>query len=177
MINASLVGRNLHLHLDGIDEDFVIQPLGGRDGRKLTEQFLLIATGRLPAEGMQAILETAVGAETFERIQVEASAHEGEDLTQAAFYWQTVLGMDGVNAYISGGEGMAGSKKALQLLALTLGISPTQTAPSGALESLIQSQAPTPPTDRPTTTLDKLPASKPRANRKPRSSKPPASQP
>ncbi|TFC59406.1 MULTISPECIES: hypothetical protein [unclassified Cryobacterium] len=177
MITASLNGRNLHLHLGGIEEDFVITPLGGRDGQALTDEFLRTAIGVLPADGMEGILRRAVGPVVFERVKTELSLNEGEDILLPAFYWQTVLGMHGVNAYITGGEGLTGAKKALELLALTLGILPTQTAPSGALENLIQSQVPTLRTARPTTTLDKLPASKPRANRKPKSTKPQASQP
>lgn len=177
MITASLNGRNLHLHLGGVEEDFIIEPLGGRDGKALTNEFLQTSIGLLPVGGMEGILERAVGSAVYERVQSEISVSEGESILLPAFYWQTVLGMDGVNAFITGGEGMAGAKKALELLALTLGISPTQTAPSGALESLIQSQAPTPPTGRPTTTRDRLPAAKRQASKKPKSTKPQASQP
>ena len=175
MINARIVGRNLHIHLDGIEEDFIITPLGGRDGQALTDEFLRTAIGELPADGMDGILQRAVGPVVYERVKTELSLNEGEDILLPAFYWQTVLGFHGVNAYITGGEGLTGAKKALELLALTLGILPTQTAPSGALETLIQSQAPTPPTARATTTRDKLPAAKRSQPRKPKTPKPAAS--
>ncbi|WP_120338133.1 hypothetical protein [Cryobacterium soli] len=177
MINARIVGRNLHIHLDGIEEDFIITPLGGRDGQALTDEFLRISIGDLPAAGMDPLLQRAVGAEVYERVQSELSLNESQDILLPAFYWQTVLGMHGVNAYITGGEGLTGAKKALELLALTLGILPTQTAPSGVLETLILSQAPTLPTARPTTTRDRLPANKRQAPKKPKSTKPPVSQP
>ncbi|MDJ0323167.1 hypothetical protein QMG61_05240 [Cryobacterium sp. PH31-AA6] len=175
MITTTIQGRSLAIHVDGIEESFIIAPLGGRQGQALTETFLNIVAGNLSPAGMDDVLAEAVGPVVYERIREELSLHEAESVLLPAFYWQTVLGLDGVNAYISGGEGLAGSKKALELLILTLGISPTQTAPSTALESLIQKLAPTPPTGRSTTTVDRLPADKPRANRSPKKTRPAAS--
>jgi hypothetical protein len=177
MITASLNGRNLHLHLGGVEEDFIIEPLGGRAGQALTDEFLRTCIGVLPADGMEGILLRAVGPVVYERVQDELSLNESQDILIPAFYWQTVLGMHGVNAYIAGGEGLTGAKKALELLALTLGVLPTQTAPSTALETLIQSLAPTLPIAKPGTTRDRLPASKRQAGKKPKSAKPRASQP
>jgi len=165
---ATLQGRSLAIHIDGIDEPFIIKPLGGRRGQALTNLFIEMTAGQRPGAEMEAVLVEAVGAETYERTQEELSLFEGQSVLLPAFYWQTVLGLDGVEAYLSGGEGMAGAKKALQLLIMSLGISPTQTAPSTALESLIQSQAPTRPTEANTTTVARLPASK--QSRKPKRS-------
>jgi hypothetical protein len=159
-VTATTKGRDLVLQVDFIDEPFVITPLGGRAGQELTDRFLNIAAGKLPPLGMDAVLAGAVGPAIYERVREQLTLNEAESVLLPAFYWQTVLGIDGVNAFISGGEGMAGAKKGLELLLLTLGISPTQTGPSGALETLIPLLAPTRPTGRATTTLDKLPPSK-----------------
>lgn len=175
MTTATIQGRNLVLTVDGIDEPFIIVPLNGRRGQVLTSTFINICAGALSPMGMDDVLTEAVGLAVYERVRDELSLHEAESILLPAFYWQTVLGLEGVTAYISGGEGLAGSKKALELLILTLGISPTQTAPSGALESLIQKQGITRPTARATTTLDKLPAAKRSQPRKPRTPKPAAS--
>lgn len=175
MITTTLSGRNLAIRVDGIEEPFLVPPLPGVKGQELTETFLRISAGQLAPGGMEQVLIDSVGEAVYARVKGELSLSEGESVLLPAFYWQTVLGINGVNAYIAGGEGMAGAKKALELLIWTLGISPTQTAPSTALESLIQSPGLTPLTSRSTTTVDRLPANKPRANRQPKTSKPAAS--
>ncbi|TFC92039.1 MULTISPECIES: hypothetical protein [Cryobacterium] len=174
MTTANLVGRNLVLNIDGLEEPFIIVPLAGRRGQALTATFLNIAMGAISPMSMDDALAEAAGPGMYDRVRDELTLHEGESVLLAAFYWQTVLGMDGVNAYLNAGEGLAGAKKALELLILALGISPTQTAPSGVLESLIPKLAPTPPTGRATTTLDKLPAAKRSQPRKPKTGKPAA---
>lgn len=176
MITATLAGRNLSIRVDGIEEPFVIAPLPGRRGQELTNTFLNISAGATTPEGMEDVLIESVGTAVYERVRDELSLSEAEGVLLPAFYWQTVLGIDGVNAYISGGEGMAGAKKALEALIWTLGISPTPTAPSGALATLIQSPGLTPPTGVSTTTLEKLPAAKRSRNQTPKKPKPTASQ-
>ncbi|MDY7542599.1 MULTISPECIES: hypothetical protein [unclassified Cryobacterium] len=172
---ATLTGRNLSIHIEGVDEPFIIAPLSGRRGKALTNEFIAICAGASSAVGMEAILRESAGEDVYERVQDELTLFEGESVLTPAFYWQTVLGLEGVNAYLAGGEGLAGAKKALELLILSLGILPTQTAPSTALETLIQKQEPTLRTARSTTTVDRLPANKPRANRAVRKPKPAAS--
>ena len=66
-----------------------------------------------------------------------------------AFLWQTVLGLPGVTAFIQGGEGVAGGVKALWALTVRLGISPSRTSPSSALDELTRLQAVTPNTSSP----------------------------
>lgn len=57
---------------------------------------------------------------------------EVEALALAAFYWQTVVGMDGVSAFIAEGAGQAGSLKTLALLQIRLGLSrPNGSSPTG----------------------------------------------
>lgn len=63
---------------------------------------------------------------------------EGESLCIAAFYWQTVAGMEAVNEFIGGGEGSVGSLKALNVLTFRLGLSPSRTSRNSELESLIE---------------------------------------
>ena len=87
---------------------------------------------------------------------------EGESLCLASFYWQTVSGMEAVNAFIDGGEGSVGSLKALNLLLFRLGVSPSKTSPSSELESQIQQQAASLSTTTPNggSTLERLPSAK-----------------
>lgn len=177
MITATQSGRNLVITVGFIDEPFTIAPLGGRRGQELTDQFIKIAAGELSPLVMDGLLSEAVGESVYERVLDELSLSEAEGVLLPAFYWQTILGIDGVNAFISGGEGLAGAKKALMLLIWTLGISPTVTAPSTALATLIQSPGLTPPTGVSTTTLDKLPAVKRSRNQTPKKKKSAAPQP
>ena len=171
---ATIQGRNLVITIDGVEEPFIIAPLGGRRGQALTDAFLSITVRLSPATGMDAVLAEAVGEAVYERVQEELSLSEAESILLPAFYWQTVLGIEGVTAYFTGGEGMAGAKKALLLLTMSLGISPTQTAPSGVLERLIQLQEPTPRTAASTTTVDKLPANKRSRGQSPKPTNPAA---
>lgn len=66
---------------------------------------------------------------------------EAEALCLAAFYWQTVVGMEAVSAFINAGEGTEGSLKALSLLQVRMGLSPSTTSRSSVLENAIQQQA------------------------------------
>ena len=124
---ATIQSRELVITVDGIEEPFSIAPLPGTKGQDLTNTFLGIAAGRLHPEGMEQVLITAVGEAVYARVKAELTLSEGESVLLPAFYWQTVLGLSGVNAYIDAGEGLAGSAQALRLLVATLGISPTRT--------------------------------------------------
>lgn len=157
MINASQEGRDLHITVAGVDGAFVIRPLPGVKGEQLTETFIRIAAKQLEPTGMETLLmHAADGVDengewiedgpVYTRVKNTLTLSEGEDVLLPALYWHTVLGIEGVWDYIKAGGGMAGGVKALSSLISTLGISPTQTAPSSALESLIQSQGLTRPT-------------------------------
>jgi hypothetical protein len=63
---------------------------------------------------------------------------EGEALALCAFYWQTVVGMEAVKAFLDDGGGTGGSLKALALLQTRLGLSPVASSRSRGMESLIQ---------------------------------------
>jgi hypothetical protein len=171
------VGRDLHITLTDVDEPFIIKPLPGYAGEHLTRSFIEIAAQQALPEGLVDVWQMSVDGvlpgETsdgnpipivdgpnYSRVKNTLSLSEGEAVVVPAFYWQTTLGIEGIKAFTSGGEGLAGSKKALELLIWTLGISPTQTGRSSALEILIQSPGLTPLTPRSTTTVDKLPPAK-----------------
>jgi hypothetical protein len=170
-VTAAPAGRNLSITVEGIPEPFIIAPLPGFAGERATDMFLKIAARQVAPESLVEVWQLAVdGVDTdgnvvldgpnWTRINRTLSLTEGEAVIHPAFYWQTTLGMDGVNAFIDGGGGLAGGKKALELLIWTLGISPMQTGRSTALEHLIQSPGLTPLTPANTTTVDKLPPHK-----------------
>lgn len=59
---------------------------------------------------------------------------EAEALCLAAFYWQTVVGIEGVQQFLDEGATATASLKILNLLLFRLGISPSPTSQSSALE-------------------------------------------
>lgn len=161
MVTASEVGRDLHLTVEGV-APFVVRPLPGRIGEQITSTYLEAAVGRASTEDMTDAFRMAVDGgvkdgdryvpvpeseqHNYNRIQDELRTAEAESILMPAFLWQTVLGLSGVTAYIEGGEGVAGGVKALWALTARLGISPSRTSPSSALDDLIQLQAATPST-------------------------------
>lgn len=146
MITAEKQGRNLVLTMEGVDP-FVIRPLPGRAGIQITETFLA-TMGGTPNIDLARALQIAVDGgvlegdrwaprpeseqENFTRIGMELSQDESEAILMPAFFWQTVLGMDGVRAYIDGGEGLAGTLKAAGALSVRLGLLVRRTSPASA---------------------------------------------
>lgn len=144
-VTAEKVGRNLHLHFEGIPEPFVIKPLPGRVGLQITETYLAVSGGENRAQEMtQALQIAADGAvrdgdrwvpvaeseqTNFNRIGDELSQEEAEQILMPAFFWQTVLGVDGVNAYLGAGGGLAGTLKATGALSRRLGLLVLPTSP------------------------------------------------
>lgn len=63
---------------------------------------------------------------------------EAESLSLCAFYWQSVVGMEAVEAFLEGGEGTAGSLKALRLLLIRIGRSPSTSSYEAGMASLTQ---------------------------------------
>lgn len=149
-ITAEKVGRDLHITMAGVDGAFVVHPLPGRAGVQITDTFLASSGGTASAESLQAALIMAVdGARhnaitgrwepvpeeeqtNFNRIGTELSQDESEGIIMPAFFWQTVLGLDGVKAYIEGGEGLAGTLKASGALSRRLGPLVRRTSPASA---------------------------------------------
>lgn len=144
-VSAEKVGRNLHLTFEGVAEPFIIKPLPGRAGLQVTDTYLAVAGGENHAQALTEALQMSVdGARrdgdrwvplpegeqpNFNRIGDELSQGEAEAILMPAFFWQTILGMDGVKAYIEGGEGLAGTLKATGALSRRLGIFVRPTSP------------------------------------------------
>jgi hypothetical protein len=195
MINATLQGRRLVLTVSGGDDDpaiepFVISPLPGDTGRALTADYLnlILGIGNVTEERKAEIFEISLDGvdpatghlrrdeisgeplkPNSDRIGQEVTQEEGEALVLAAFMWHTIVGMDGVRAFLNdmGREGaVAAAGKAVRLLTQRLAISPSTTSPNSELGSLIRTPAVTPSTDiprggaRPGGTLAKLPPGK-----------------
>lgn len=164
MVTASEVGRDLHLTVEGV-APYVVRPLPGRIGEQITSTYLEAAVGRATTTDMTDAFRMAVDGgvkdgdryvpvpeseqHNYNRIQDELRTAEAESILMPAFLWQTVLGLTGVTAFIEGGEGVAGGVKALWALTARLGISPSRTSPSSALDDLIRLQAATPSTSSP----------------------------
>lgn len=145
MIDAKKDGRNLVLTLDGVDP-FVIRPLPGHAGRQITDTYITVTAGGGQDVDLIAALQMAVDGAVldgdrwvprpqveqtnFNRLGMELSQDEGELIIMPAFFWQTVLGMDGVKAYIEGGEGIAGTLKAVRALTARLGLLVRRTSPA-----------------------------------------------
>lgn len=163
MITAEQVGRNLHITVEGVEPAYVVRPLPGRAAIQITDTYLAGASG---AEGTIAITEALQIAfdggvfdpeagvfhaapedaqPNFARASMELSLTETNSVLLAAFFWQTLLGIDGVNEFIRGGEGVAGTVKALRALVQRTGHFALLTSPSSESVDLT-SEASTPTT-------------------------------
>lgn len=146
-INAEKVGRDLQLAFDGVDDPFIIHPLPGNAGQQITRTYLKAAEGKGGENFPDALRMALDGARknaitgdwerlpdeecpNWQRIGNELSQSEGELIVMPAFFWQTILGMDGVAAYVEGGEGIAGTLKAQKALLTRLGLLAQMTLPS-----------------------------------------------
>lgn len=146
-IKAEKVGRDLHITpFEGVDP-FVVRPLPGSAGVQITNTYLHGTVGLAPGAEVSAALQMAFdGARknaitdlweplpeaeqtNWKRMGDELSQEESESVLMPAFFWQTVLGMDGVKAYISGGEGLSGVLKATGALTARLGRLAPRTSP------------------------------------------------
>lgn len=153
MITATKQGRNLLIVVEGIEEPFVIRPLPGYAGVQMTQDYLQTMGGN--GEKLLDALQMAVdGARenaitglwepvpfeeqaNYARIGRELSQTEAEWVLMPAFFWQTILGMDGVRTYIEGmtendGNGLGGTLKAAAALTSRLGLSARLTSPGAS---------------------------------------------
>ncbi|WP_157813968.1 hypothetical protein [Microbacterium sp. BR1] len=146
-ITAEKVGRDLHLRMEGIEAPFVVHPLPGRAGVQITDTYLTSMNGEGGVEDITNALIMAVdGARqnaitgiwepvpedeqvNFTRIGLELSQDESESILMPAFFWQTILGIKGVQEYIEGGEGLSGTLKAAGALTARLGRLTRRTSP------------------------------------------------
>ncbi|WP_341935343.1 hypothetical protein MRBLWO14_000990 [Microbacterium sp. LWO14-1.2] len=145
MIDVQKDGRNLVITIEGVDP-FVIRPLPGHAGRQITDTYLKVTAGVGEPSELTAALQIAVDGgvldgdrwvprpeaeqTNFNRLGMELSQEEGELIIMPAFFWNTILGMDGVRAYVEGGEGLAGTLKAARALTARLGLLVQRTSPS-----------------------------------------------
>lgn len=169
---ATQEGRNLVIRVPGIDDPFVVTPISAKRGQYLTERYLSASLRGIPTDQAEGIFIESFGPENYSRTfgciveQVEDSPgvkgwrkripadgeiepeglalrqEEGETLCMAAFFWNSIIGMEGVNALLdSSTVGTSGILKANGLIQLRLGLSPLTTSRSSVLESLIQPPA------------------------------------
>lgn len=147
-VTAEKQGRDLVLTMQGVDGAFLIHPLPGRAGEQVTNTFLQTGAGANRAKEMtDALIMSVDGARqnaltglweplpveeqaNFNRIGMELAQAEAEAILMPAFFWQTILGMDGVKAYLEGGEGLSGTLKAMEALSRRLGLLLRPTSPS-----------------------------------------------
>lgn len=132
--------------MEGVDP-FVVRPLPGLAGLQITDAFIDTAGG-MSADEMDAAFRMAVdGARenaitgrwepideqpNYTRIGKELSQAEAEEILMPAFLWQTTLGIEGVNAYLSAGGGLPGTLKAVGALSRRLGILARRTSPKAS---------------------------------------------
>jgi hypothetical protein len=147
IVTAHKEGRNLVLVMEGLDP-FVVKPLPARAGVQITDTYLKsLGSDQTRGEFTDALVMAVDGARenaitgrweplpddeqpNWTRMGRELSQEEIEGIVMPAFFWQTVLGMSGVQAYLSGGEGLAGTLKASTALSSRLGLLARTTSPS-----------------------------------------------
>lgn len=156
-VTAEQDGRNLRLTVEGISEPFIIRPIPGNAGHQITEVYIrTLARAAEPADMALALAIALDGAQRTEaggwapvppedrinslRLGNEVSAAEGEDISMAAFFWQTILNVAGVNAYLSAGGGVSGIQKATTALLHRIGLAPVG-ASQDALSVLLDLQS------------------------------------
>lgn len=110
MITATMHGRSLQLTVETEPDEeavepFLVRPLSAREGRAMSERYLFTLEG-LPIEGdVNTDIITAFGMENYQRADETLSQAEGELLAQAAYFWQTVGGIEAVHALLEVVEG------------------------------------------------------------------------
>lgn len=157
-LTATQEGRNLHLTLDGC-EPFVVKPLGGHAGHQITQTYLLGAIQQADALEVTEALVMALDGATQDpatgrwvpvapeertnsnRAGAELSLGELDQVTMAAFFWQTILHTEGLQIFLSDAGGVAGHTKAMRALVARLGLSHLMTSPSSVSADEILSLA------------------------------------
>lgn len=155
-ITATQEGRNLHLTVEGC-EPFVVKPLGGYAGHQITQTYLLGAIQQADAAEMTEALVMALDGATLDpdtgrwvpvapeervnsnRAGAELSLGELDQVTNAAFYWQTILHTEGLQIFLSDEGGVEGHLKAMRALVARLGLSHLMTSPSSVSADEIRS--------------------------------------
>lgn len=161
-ITAVQEGRNLHIRVEGIADPYVVKPLPGNAGLQITDTYIAASMSQATAEettdALAIALDGAVFDETTERwvpnvdrpnsvrIGNELSLMETDTVAMTAFYWQTILGIKGVELFLASQGGVEGHTKALTAVTQRMGLSRLLTSPSSALESLTLLQGSSPST-------------------------------
>lgn len=110
MITAKLQGRRLILTVEGDPGDpaiepFVVEPLPARLGRELSGRYIFAIEGLPPmypdAPTVADDMIAAFGRENYERADNELQISELEVVAQAAYFWQSLGGMDAVTELLS----------------------------------------------------------------------------
>jgi len=154
-ITATEEGRNLLIVVEDDEQRFEyrIRPLPGGAGHQITETYLATARGELHDEAAvtEALTMALNGARydaaterwtipddlpVSEQLERELRLAETESVAYCAFYWQTIVGIAGVNAFLEGGEGVAGQVKALWVMTARMGLSTSRPSPLSALDTL-----------------------------------------
>lgn len=158
MISAKLQGRRLVLTVETEPDEEAIPPfyvtaLSARAGRELSTRYLFAVEGLPVEEGSVSddVVES-FGLENYTRADETLSQAEGELLAQAAYFWQTVGGIEAVRALlevIDGEQGTVDAKgKALGVFRLRM--VPLLSQIRHRLESALQTrEESTPATDIP----------------------------
>ncbi len=157
MITAQLQGRRLVLTVETEDDEpdiapFVVSPMGAKAGRELSVRYLFTTEG-LPIENgdVAADMVAAFGQENYDRADEELSQNEGELILRAAYFWQSVGGLDAVRALLEvddSGEQGGPDSRGKALAAFRLRMVPLLSQIRHALESARRTLAEsTPATD------------------------------
>lgn len=158
MITATRDGRRLVLTVETAPDEpaiapFVVVPVSAARGNELSSRFVFAGEGLVDEAGIADDMRSAFGEDNYQRAFNECTAHEGELLLNAAYFWQTVGGMDAVRGLLEVDEngdqgGAAGQGKAFA--AFRLRVVPLLSRISRSMESALQTrEAATPDTGTP----------------------------
>lgn len=117
MITAKMQGRRLCLTIETDPDEtpiapYLISPISARRGREMSKNFFFVTEAMGVNDGsLGDDFTEAFGAENMKRADEEVSQPEGELLTLAAFYWQSVGGIDAVKELLEpDARGMQGGE-------------------------------------------------------------------
>lgn len=118
MITAKMQGRRLRLTVETEPDEtpiepFLVDPLTGREGREVSTVYLYVLEGITQDNGeLGDAMTQSFGVENMKRAE-DLSQHEGALLAQAAFFWQSVGGIDAVRELLKpDADGVQGAEEA-----------------------------------------------------------------
>lgn len=120
-LGASVYSRITGLYVDQFDSTGAYVRTYGPDGEVPLPDGIDIEAAPIPGDIRFAAREALPGQPELEAMPVRQE--ECESLALCAFYWQTVVGMEAVQAFIENGEGTVGSLKAMSLLQIRISAS------------------------------------------------------